>query len=112
MIAHTYLVMQIPGSHKASMSLPGVDTHATGDFAGQGFGLSADPTALESSGHLVRVPLDPGDCLIFLAAGVTHGAACWEGAVERRTILMAYSSQHTAAAAAAAAAAPEHHPRL
>eukprot|EP01052_Picozoa_sp_SAG31_P029179 SAG31_NODE_2880_length_4958_cov_4.413460_6_plen_96_part_00 len=86
---------QVPGSHKAALRLPGVAE----DFTGQGFGVSADPTALASTGHLHHVALEPGDCLIFLGAGVTHGAWPWQGEEQRRCVLMAFAAHCTAAAA-------------
>eukprot|EP01051_Picozoa_sp_SAG22_P009881 SAG22_NODE_856_length_6839_cov_3.284570_6_plen_147_part_00 len=82
----------VPGSHRAALPLPGVGP----DFAGQGFGLSADPTALAETGHLRHVPLDPGDCLIFLGAGVTHGAYKWESEVARRAVLLSFASYSSA----------------
>jgi len=89
---------QIPGSHKAALRLPGVQE----DFTGQGFGLSADPTALAATGHLHHVALEPGDVLIFLGAGVTHGAFPWTGEEQRRCVLMSFAARHTVQAAAAA----------
>jgi ectoine hydroxylase-related dioxygenase (phytanoyl-CoA dioxygenase family) len=78
----------IAGSHKARLPLPGVERWADT----QGYGLSADPTPLEASGHLRHIPLTRGSVVIFMGAAQTHGAYTWRGEEERRVVLYgAYS---------------------
>ena len=84
--------MCVLGSHKAAYELPGVNA----DFSGQGFGVSADPTALAQSGHLQHVAMKAGDCVLFMGATQTHGAFPWESGEQRRTVLMGFYSPYMA----------------
>jgi ectoine hydroxylase-related dioxygenase (phytanoyl-CoA dioxygenase family) len=81
----------IPGSHKASMALPGVDPTGERRFAGQGstdpVGLSVNPSQLMRDGCLRHVALHAGDVVLFLGAAATHGAMTWRNPRPRRQIL-------------------------
>ena len=63
--------MCVVGSHKAAYELPGVNV----DFSGQGFGVSADPTALAQSGHLQHVAMKAGDCVLFVSAAAPSASS-------------------------------------
>jgi hypothetical protein len=66
----------LPGSHKSNFSLPpGMPT--------------LDELDDEWSAHVRRVPMNPGDVLIFTEA-VTHGAMGWRGQGDRMALLFKY----------------------
>lgn len=87
----------IPGSHKASFPLPGVDPSGEGLFDGQGsvdpVGLSVNPQQLMDDGCLRHVRLNAGDVVLFLGAAATHGAMTWRGPSPRRQILFSCYSR-------------------
>jgi Phytanoyl-CoA dioxygenase (PhyH) len=66
----------IPGSHKANFALPS-DTPPL------------DELDDEWQPHIRRVPMEPGDVLIFTEA-VTHGALPWRGEGDRMALLYKY----------------------
>ena len=82
----------IPGSHKASLSIPGVDSGA-GDFSGQGKGLSVHPEPLFDAGVLQSLTMKKGDVLLFLGASQSHAALRWASPVPRRVLLFGVFSR-------------------
>jgi ectoine hydroxylase-related dioxygenase (phytanoyl-CoA dioxygenase family) len=78
----------IPGSHKASMTMPESDRRRGVGNEGGPTGLWINPGPLQESGHLVLPAMRAGDLLLFMGSGQTHGAEAWRAAQDRCAVLI------------------------